>query len=187
MKIVVIGQSKGPSSDEAHVETYRALVHELASRGHDVLLLERGVPVQPAPRRSAHLTNRRWTLYSSAEDLKHRYIRRIRDADMVIVASPEQEGVDVSAWVIDTAKGVKAFFDANTPATLQELERGEAGAVTEALIPKYDLYLASVDGPALEKLQREYHSPMARTLDGGDRAATLERYVTEVVTGQLMA
>lgn len=184
MKIVVIGPSNG---NHNHHDGYRELVHELGSRGHDVLLLERGVPTQPQPRRSAHLTSRRMSLYRSVEDLKQRYTRRVRHADVVIVASPEHEGVDLGHWVAETAKGVKAFFDTDTPSTLAELEKGLPGHVDETLIPKYDLYLASTGGTPLEKLQQEYHSPMARTLDGDDRAATLERYVAEVVSGHLMA
>jgi hypothetical protein len=183
MNIVVIG----PNSQEKQVDGYRELVHELGSRGHNVLLLERGVPSKPEPRRSAHLTSRRQTLYRSVSELKRRFTHRVRHADVVIVASPQPEGVDVGQWVTGVAKGVKAFFDSDTPGTLSELERGLPGDVTEDLIPKYDLYLASAGGQPLEKLQQEYKSPMARTLHGDDRAATLERYVAEVLSGHFMS
>jgi hypothetical protein len=186
MKIIVIGPSCTPPSG-VDADTYRALVRELGTRGHDVLLLERGVPAAPVPRRSARLTSRRTSLYRSASDLKRRYTRRVRHADVVIVASPVRDGIDVGAWVAGTAKGVKAFLDLDASATLSELENGSGTAATDSLIPKYDLYLTSTEGLALRKMQEEYQGPMARTLTGADRAATLERYVAEVVSGQLMA
>ena len=44
MKIVILGLSITSSWGNGHATTYRGLVRELGSRGHDVTFLERDVP-----------------------------------------------------------------------------------------------------------------------------------------------
>jgi len=185
VNIVVLGSSANRSDFGA---THQSLIRELEARGHDVLFLERAA----AERRKKPRTQKAKTrMYRSVSELKSRYALRVRDAHVVIVGSYIRDGADVGNWVTRVAKGVTAFYDSDTSDTVSQLEHGDAGHLTRALVPKYDLYLSVTDGPALEILQREYRSPMARALNPHEtpahRAAQLERYVAEAMSGQLMS
>ena len=74
------------------------------------------------------------------------------------------EGVAVGEWVTQTARGVTAFYDIDTPVTLAKLARGDFEYLSPDLIPRYDLYLSFTGGPTLDRLEREYGSPRARPL-----------------------
>jgi hypothetical protein len=65
---------------------------------------------------------------------------------------------------IEAAAGIVAFNDIDTPVTLAKLARGDFEYLSPELIPSYDLYLSFTGGPTLERLERDYGSPMARAL-----------------------
>jgi spore maturation protein CgeB len=164
MNIVIAGLSITSSWGNGHATTYRALVRELAARGHDVVFLERDVPwyaqnrdLKKPPYGTTHL-------YRSMTSLKRRFRDLVRDADVVIVGSFVPEGVAVAEWVLRTAEGVVAFYDIDTPVTMAMLESGRCEFLTPKLIPRFDLYLSFTGGPILEEIERRYGSPMARAL-----------------------
>ena len=122
LNIVVVGLSLSSSWGNGHATTYRALLKALAARGHDILFLERDVPWYAAHRDLIDPAFCRLSFYS---DLAGLHDRRdaIANADAVIVGSYVPEGVAVGRWVQDTARGVTAFYDIDTPVTLAKLER----------------------------------------------------------------
>jgi spore maturation protein CgeB len=63
-----------------------------------------------------------------------------------------------------TCRGVKAFYDIDTPITLAKLANGDAEYLSARLVRGYDLYLSFTGGPVLRKIERELGSPMARAL-----------------------
>jgi spore maturation protein CgeB len=71
------------------------------------------------------------------------------------------EGVEVGRWVMETAGGLTAFYDIDTPVTLAKLDRGEEEYLSADLIPRFDLYLSFSGGPILQRLEKEYGSPCA--------------------------
>ena len=164
MNIVFLGLSITSSWGNGHATTYRGLVRELVRRGHNVLFLERDVPWYAANRDLPHPGYGRTELYTSREDLERRFTSTVRSADVVVVGSYVPEGVAVGEWVIETARGIPAFYDIDTPVTLARLERGETEYLSRELVPRYALYLSFTGGPILERLEREYGAPMARVL-----------------------
>lgn len=164
LKIVILGLSITSSWGNGHATTYRGLVRELSARGHDVLFLERDVPWYAENRDLENPPWGRTKLYSSIRDLKDRFTGDIREADLVIVGSYVPQGVDVGEWVIKEAGGATAFYDIDTPVTLAKLERGDTEYLSAELIPNYGMYLSFTGGPTLDRLEREYGSPMARAL-----------------------
>lgn len=186
VKIVFLGLSISSTARNRHAVTHRGLVRELDARGHEVLVLERGTNPSADHRSSGKPQT---SPYRSISELKRRYARSVREAHVVIVGPLVPDGAEVGKWVTRTAKGVTAFYDVDTPNTLAKLEHGDAPYLTRALIPKYDLYLSVTGGPTVERLQAEYQSPMARELIGPPpfRAAQLERFVAEAMSGQLMS
>ena len=164
LDIVIIGLSITSSWGNGHATTYRGLVRELAARGHDVLFLEHDRPWYAENRDMPAPPWGRTELYRSVTDLKDRFARAVRNADLVIVGSYVVKGVNVGEWVTATARGLTAFYDIDTPVTLAKLERGDTEYISHALIPRYDLYLSFTGGPTLRKLERELGSPRALPL-----------------------
>jgi spore maturation protein CgeB len=161
VRIVVCGLSITSSWGNGHATNYRALVRELDARGHDVLFLERDVPWYASQRDLPEPPWGRTVLYDSLDGLRD-FAPEVRDADLVVVGSYVPDGVDVGHWVCDTARGVKAFYDIDTPVTLAKLDRGDHEYLEPALIPRFDLYLSFTGGPILERIERELGSPRAR-------------------------
>lgn len=100
--------------------------------------------------------------YSSLDELKDCSSTEVREADVVMVGAYVPEGVTVGEWVTATARGLRAFYDIDTPITLAKLERGDNEYLSPALIPRYDLYLTG--GSTLKRIEQQYGSPMARAL-----------------------
>lgn len=164
LKMVIMGLSITSSWGNGHATTYRSLVRELSARGHDVLFLERDVPWYAQNR---DLPNPGWgrtELYSSLTDLQDRFTPEVREADFVMVGSYVPQGVQVGKWALDTARGLTAFYDIDTPVTLAKLQKGIEEYLSADLIPRYHLYLSFTGGPVLKILQKRYGSPMAKPL-----------------------
>ena len=164
MKFVIIGLSVTSSWGNGHATTYRALLKELKALGHDILFLEKDVPWYAPHRDMPNPDFCRVGLYKTNEELKSDYKEEVEAADVVIVGSYVQQGVEVGNWAIETANGVTAFYDIDTPVTLAKLERKDYEYLNPEIIPKYDLYLSFSGGPILRHLENHYGSPMARAL-----------------------
>jgi len=164
LRIVILGLSITSSWGNGHATTYRGLVRELTARGHELLFLERDVPWYASTRDLPRPPHGRTVLYADLDDLKRRFTDDIEDADLVIVGSYVPDGVEVGEWVTETARGVTAFYDIDTPVTLAKLSRGEEEYLSAALIRRYHLYLSFTGGPTLDRLEQDLGSPMARAL-----------------------
>ncbi len=164
LDIVVLGLSITSSWGNGHATTYRCLLRGLAQRGHRVLFLERDVPWYASQRDLTTVPYATVQLYGSLDELRERYAQAVRDADLVIVGSYVPEGVAAGKWVIETAQGVAAFYDIDTPVTLSKLDQGDYEYIDPTLIPEYDLYLSFTGGRTLRELVTRYHAKLARPL-----------------------
>jgi spore maturation protein CgeB len=164
LRIVILGLSITSSWGNGHATTYRALVRELARRGHELLFLERDQPWYADHRDLPNPPHGRTELYATLEELHDRFADAVRSADLVIVGSYVPDGAPVGDWVQREARGIKAFYDIDTPVTLAKLARGEHEYLRPAQVAGYDLYLSFTGGPTLRRLEREYRSPRARVL-----------------------
>lgn len=165
LRLVVLGLSLSSSWGNGHATTYRALLRALAARGHDVLFLEADRPWYAGARRDLpdpHFCT--LAFYNEPDDLRADWRARVAAADAVIVGSYVPDGVAVGRWVQETARGVTAFYDIDTPVTLAKLERGDTEYLSAPLIAGYDLYLSFTGGPTLDRLMTQYRSPAARAL-----------------------
>jgi spore maturation protein CgeB len=163
-RIVVLGLTITSSWGNGHATTYRGLLRELARREHQVLFLERDVPWYAAHRDLPQPPYCRTALYGSVSELRDRFARAVREADLVIVGSYVPEGAEIGEWVCSIARGVTAFYDIDTPVTLAALAAGRCEYLTPSLIPRFDLYLSFTGGPTLARLERRYGARAARPL-----------------------
>lgn len=163
MRLVVLGLSLSSSWGNGHATTFRALLKEFAARGHEILFLERDVPWYASHRDCPDPDYCRLEFYSDLQDLEA-WRAEIANADAVIVGSYVPEGVAVGRLVQETAQGVTAFYDIDTPVTLAKLERGDFEYLSPEIIAGYDVYLSFTGGPTLGRIEARYGSPAARAL-----------------------
>ena len=161
LRIVICGLSVTSSWGNGHATNFRGLMSALEARGHDVLFLERDVPWYASQRDMPKPPWGRTELYGSLDELRDRHEAAVRDADLVIVGSYVPDGVAVGDWVQETARGVRAFYDIDTPVTLAKLGRGDYEYLEPRQIAGYDLYLSFTGGPTLERIERDFGSPSA--------------------------
>jgi spore maturation protein CgeB len=164
LDIVIFGLSITSSWGNGHATTFRALVRALSARGHNVCFLERDVPWYAEHRDLPDPPFGLTRLYKSVAELKKRFARRVMNADLCIVGSYVPDGVAIGEWVQRTCRGVKAFYDIDTPVTLAKLAAGDTEYVTASLVRRYDLYLSFAGGPVLTQIEDKHGSPMARAL-----------------------
>ena len=162
MKIVIFGLSITSSWGNGHATTYRSLVRGLALRGHKVLFLERDVPWYAENRDDPNPAGAKTVLYQSVDEVIARFEPAVRNANLVIAGSFVPEGALIGDWINSVARGVTAFYDIDTPVTLDKLARGAWEYVTPKLIRRYRIYLSFTGGPVLRNIECRFGSPMAR-------------------------
>lgn len=167
LSFVFFGLSISSSWGNGHATTYRGLIRELSRLGHEVLFLERDVESHRDHRDAPAPEGCTLALYESLDELRDRFAKNVREADVVVVGSYVPDGVAVAEWVALTARGLTAFYDLDTPVTLQKLARGDFEYLTPALIPRFDLYLSFTGGPTLDRIEDVLGSPAARHLPCG--------------------
>jgi spore maturation protein CgeB len=160
--IVILGLSITSSWGNGHATTFRGLVRELDKKGHKVTFLERNVPWYASNRDMPAPPFCKTILYNTVTDLKENYSDLIAKAGLVVVGSYVPDGVEVGQLVVDTAEGISAFYDIDTPVTLAKLEREDYEYLHPDLIAQYNMYLSFSGGPTLQRLEQEFGSPMAR-------------------------
>jgi spore maturation protein CgeB len=101
-------------------------------------------------------------MYEDFQDLASRFEGWIEEADCVVIGSYVPDGAGVAEWVTQTAPGVVAFFDLDTPSTLQELADGTCEYLDGSLIPTFDLILSFTGGPTLNLLASRYGAQRAQ-------------------------
>ncbi len=164
LRIVILGLSITSSWGNGHATTYRGLIRGLVGHGNEVLFLERDVPWYARNRDLSRPAFGRVALYKDLDDLRDRFTEEISEADLVMIGSYVPEGVKVGDWVTRTARGVKAFYDIDTPVTLAKLKRGDYEYLSPELIPRYDVYLSFTGGPILNQIEDYYGARKAVAL-----------------------
>ena len=163
MRLVVLGLSLSSSWGNGHATTYRALLEALAARGHAITFLERNKPWYRNARDFAATPYCDLVFYDELDDLAA-YAPLVADADAVMVGSYVPDGVAVIRWVQAHARGIRAFYDIDTPVTLAKLRRGDHEYLAPEQIREFDVYFSFTGGPTLRLLEEGYGAPAARAL-----------------------
>lgn len=156
MRVVFLGLSITSSWGNGHATGYRGLTRALAQRGDDVVFLERDMPWYAAHRDLPRPSWCQTHLYASPSALRRDHEDAVAQADLVVVGSFVPDGVEVSEWVLERAGGAVAFYDIDTPVTIEKLRRRDEEYLRPALVGSFDLYLSFTGGPALDILAQEF-------------------------------
>jgi spore maturation protein CgeB len=156
LKIVICGLSITSSWGNGHATTYRALTRALRARGHEIVFFERDLEWYASNRDMPGPPFCRVHLYEHWHDVLNLLQWELADADVAIVGSFCPDGVKAIDAVLDSAAGVKAFYDIDTPITVSKLRAGDAEYLRHDQIPGFDIYFSFTGGPMLQELQSRF-------------------------------
>lgn len=154
MKLVIFGLTVSSSWGNGHATLWRGLIRALGARGHDVVFFERDVPYYASHRDRSEIEGGRLVLYPDWESVRRGAERELAGADVGMVTSYCPDGVAASDLVLGSPVPVRAFYDLDTPVTLERLAAGEpVPYLGERGLRDFDLVLSFTGGPALEELR----------------------------------
>jgi spore maturation protein CgeB len=164
LRIVVFGLSITSSWGNGHATTYRALLRQLAARGHRITFFERDVEWYRENRDLAAAEYCDIRLYENVDELITGYSALVSECDVAIIGSYVPDGIRVAQWLLEHVSGVTAFYDIDTPITISDLRAGRCQYLAPELIPEFDLYLSFTGGPILREIEQTFGARCARLL-----------------------
>jgi spore maturation protein CgeB len=154
MQLVIFGLSVSSSWGNGHATLWRGLIRGLAAAGHHVVFFERDVPYYSSHRDLTELPGGRLVLYSAWEEAVPVAREELTGADVGIVTSYCPDGVRATDLVLASRASIRAFYDLDTPITLERLRTGEAVPyIGPGGLSDFDLVLSYTGGAALDALR----------------------------------
>lgn len=167
MKIVIFGLTISSSWGNGHATLWRGLCRALIRRGHEIVFFEKDVPYYAAHRDLREMPGMRLELYSDWRDAAALAKRELRDADVGMVTSYCPDAVPACRLVLDTPIQIRAYYDLDTPVTLDKYYRGESvDYIPPEGLAGFDLVLSFTGGRALEETKKCFHAKRVLPLYG---------------------
>ena len=156
MRVVIFGLTVSSSWGNGHATLWRSLISAMLRRGYQVTFFEKDVPYYADTRDLWELpAGGTLRLYRAFEEVRSEAERAVREADLALVTSYCPDGPEASRLVLaSTQNGVPAFYDMDTPVTLDSLRTGaDVGYLPADGLGGFDLVLSYTGGRALTELQ----------------------------------
>ena len=155
MHIIVFGLGMSSSWGNGHATLWRGLARALSRRGHTLTFYEKDVPYYASTRDGWFPPpGIKLRLYSDLRQIHKEVTRELQHADLAVVTSYCPDGVEAAAALLDSPASVKAFYDLDTPVTLNALECGnKVPYLPVEGLGAFDLVLSFTGGRALLELQ----------------------------------
>jgi spore maturation protein CgeB len=155
MRMVIFGLTVTSSWGNGHATLWRGLIRSLARLGWSISFFEHDTPYYAGARDLDHLDGGNIVLYPDWEDIRHAAEVEIQHADVVIVTSYCPDAVAASLLAQQSCRGLKVFYDLDTPVTLARIELSDYPPYfgPEGL-RDFDLVLSYTGGPALDALKK---------------------------------
>lgn len=154
MKLVIFGLTVSSSWGNGHATLWRGLCKALAARGHDVVFFERDVPYYAMNRDLWALPGGTLVLYPDWDAVLPAARAHLADADVAMVTSYQADAVAATELVLQSPAAVKAFYDLDTPVTLDALAGGrDVAYLGPRGLADFDLVLSYTGGAALHQLR----------------------------------
>lgn len=169
MKIVVFGLTISSSWGNGHATLWRGLARALIRRGHRFVFFEKDVPYYAGTRDLWEIPGGELVLYPSWDEVFPYAKSHLADADVAMVTSYCPDAIAATRLALDSPAQLRAFYDMDTPVTLDGLRTGaEVAYLPPEGLGGFDLVLSFTGGPALTEL---------RTSLGARRTAALYGHV----------
>lgn len=158
--ILIYGLSLRSAWGNGHATTYRALIRGLAQQGCRVTFFERHAPWYDAHVDMPIPDDGRLVVYHDIEDV----LAEAETADAIIIGTFVPEGPRLADALLKRAPGRVAFYDIDTPVTLDAIANGERRYLDPDMIPRFSAYFSFTAGPTLDLLERRYGAQRAIAL-----------------------
>jgi spore maturation protein CgeB len=157
LHIAVFGLSVSSAWGNGHATLWRGLIAALDALGHSVVFFEKDVPYYAAHRDLHALPGRsRLVLYRELEDVEAEARAVLRTCDAAMVTSYCPDAHRAAEWVLASGAACRAFYDLDTPVTLERARLGEdVPYVPPSGLAAFDLVLSYTGGRALDGLRRQ--------------------------------
>ncbi|PBC06948.1 glycosyltransferase [Mesorhizobium sp. WSM3859] len=154
MRMVIFGLTVTSSWGNGHATLWRGLIGALAPLGWSISFFERDTPYYAGARDIDRLNGGNIVLYPDWEDIRQKAEAAVREANVVIVTSYCPDAVEASRLANNSCRGLKVFYDLDTPVTLANIERGDYPFYLEPdSLRHFDLVLSYTGGPAIDTLK----------------------------------
>ncbi len=152
MKFVVFGLTISSTWGNGHGTLWRGLAQALARAGHTLVFFERDLPYYAGARDYFDVPRGRLVLYRDWDDMRGEARAELHDADVAMITSYCPDGIAAADLVLDV-RGVRVFYDLDTPVTLARLAQGESlPYIGGRGLRDFDLVLSYTGGGALDAL-----------------------------------
>jgi spore maturation protein CgeB len=154
MRLVVFGLTISSAWGNGHATLWRALAEGLAQLGHQLTFFERDVHYYHTHRDLFRLPSGELHLYGDWDSVRDAAAAAVDDADVAIVTSYCPDGPAASELVLGSRAPVRAFYDLDTPVTLELLDRGAWPPwLPPGGLAGFDRVLSFTGGAALDALR----------------------------------
>jgi spore maturation protein CgeB len=159
VKIAFFGSSLGSACWNGAATYYRGIVRGLSTEGFDVTFYEPDACERQCQRDTADPGWARVVTYANTPEGLDRALEHARGSDVVIKAGGGVFDRELEERVLDrTSHTLAVFWDANAPATLEQLA-ADPGDPFHELVPQYDVIFTYGGG---EPVRRAYFAAGAR-------------------------
>ena len=149
MKFVIFGLTISSSWGNGHATLWRGLSKALIQRGHEIIFYERDVPYYAEMRDLNEIPGGRLELYQDWPSIRRQASADVTDADVAIITSYCPDSLAAGDVVLANCRGLRVFYDLDTPVTLARLEAGESVPYIAASgLSGFDLVLSFSGGRA---------------------------------------
>jgi spore maturation protein CgeB len=168
MHLVIFGLSVSSSWGNGHATLWRGLLTAMAKRNHTVTFYEADVPYYARTRDEWNLPHGvRLRLYSSWNEVRAEAARELSTADLALSTSYCPDGPAASRLILDSGATIKAFYDLDTPVTLNAVSAGRpVDYLPDEGLGAFDLVLSYTGGRALADLQSKLGARLTVPLYG---------------------
>lgn len=184
LHFAIFGLTISSSWGNGHATLWRSLVKAILQRGHRVTFFEHDVPYYANERDLDTLpAGGTLRLYQDLAAIEPEARRILDSADVAICTSFCPDGPTACDWILRSQARIKAFYDLDTPVTLDALETGSEVAYLPAEgLGAFDLVLSYTGGLALDELRSRlgarFVAPLYGSVDPESHhpVASLEEY-----------
>ena len=168
MHLVIFGLTVSSSWGNGHATLWRSLIKAMLRRGHTVSFYERDLPYYAAARDLHSLpSGGNLYLYSDFSATGSQIRRDLASADLALCTSYCPDGRAAGAMILESSATIKAFYDLDTPVTLDALGTVHAVEYLPADdLSDFDLVLSYTGGRALEELKSRLRARVVAPLYG---------------------
>lgn len=155
MHFIIFGLTVSSSWGNGHATLWRGLLKAKSRCGHTVVFYERDVPYY-ANARDGWVAPQGITLrlFSSLQAVRRKIEDDLADADVALVTSYCPDGPAASEIILQSRVPVRAFYDLDTPTTLDALHYGaQVSYLPPTGLSDFDIVLSYTGGRALTELQ----------------------------------